>query len=79
MKTYPTSLRRDQSYGEELANSLSHGVGLIAAITGAPFLIIHATEHGDSKFIVGACVFSLTTILLYLASTLYHIIPIGKI
>jgi hemolysin III len=79
MKIYPAGLMRDQSQGEELVNSLSHGVGLIGAITGAPFLIIHATQYGDSKFIVGACIFSLTTILLYLASTLYHIIPIGKI
>ena len=79
MRLYPVGLKRDQARDEEVANSLSHGVGLIAAIVGAPFLIIHATQYGDSKFIVGTCIFSLTTILLYLASTLYHIIPIGRI
>jgi len=71
--------KRDQSQPEEFANSLSHGIGLIAAIVGAPFLIIHAMRHGDTKFIVGTSVFAVVTILLYLASTLYHILPIGKI
>ena len=71
-------LKRDQSKNEELANSISHGIGLIAAFIGAPFLISHAAQFGDSNFIVGVSVFSLTTILLYLASTAYHIVPIGK-
>ena len=71
-------LKRDQSKNEELANSISHGIGLIAALIGAPFLISHAAQYGDSNFIVGVSVFSLTTILLYLASTAYHIVPIGK-
>jgi hemolysin III len=79
MRVYPAGLTRDQTQGEEIANSLSHGVGLIAAITGAPFLIMHAIQHGDSQFVVGASVFSLTTILLYLASTLYHIMPVGNL
>jgi hemolysin III len=79
MKIFSLGLMREQSSGEELANSLSHGLGLIAAMVGTPYLIIHASQHGDVKLIVGACVFSCTTILLYLASTLYHIIPTGKL
>lgn len=69
---------RDQSQGEEIANSISHGFGLIAAIVGTPFLIIHASHHGSTAFIVGTSIFSLTTILLYLASTLYHALPISR-
>lgn len=72
------SLKRDQSQNEELTNCISHGIGLIAALIGAPFQISHAAQYGDGKFIVGVSVFSLTTILLYLASTVYHILPIGK-
>ncbi|ADI29730.1 PAQR family membrane homeostasis protein TrhA [Methylotenera versatilis] len=79
MRAHTLSLKRDQSRNEEFANSLSHGIGLIAAIVGAPFLIIHAIQHGDGQFIVGVSVFSLTTILLYLASTVYHILPNSKI
>lgn len=70
--------KREQSQAEEIANSISHGLGLIAALVGIPFLIIHAVRHGDAGFIVGTCVFSATIILLYLASTLYHALPIGK-
>jgi len=70
--------KREQSQAEEIANSISHGIGLVAALVGAPFLIMHAVRHGDTGFIVGTSVFSATMIFLYLASTLYHALPMGK-
>jgi hemolysin III len=70
--------RREQSYAEELANSISHGIGLVASLIGTAFLIVHAPRYGDARSIVGASVFSATAILLYLASTLYHALPMGK-
>lgn len=70
--------KREQSLGEEIANSVSHGLGLLAAITGSAILITHAARHEDAAFIVGTSIFSATMILLYLASTLYHAIPAGK-
>jgi hemolysin III len=69
---------REQSRGEEKANSISHGIGLVATLVATPFLIIHALEHGDTGFIVGASLFAASMVLLYLASTLYHALPIGK-
>jgi hemolysin III len=69
---------REQSRGEEIANSISHGVGLVAALAATPFLIAHAVRLGDAEFIVGARVFAATMVLLYLASTLYHALPRGK-
>lgn len=69
---------RDQSFPEEIANSLSHGVGLVAAIVGTPFLINHAISQGDSGLIVGTSIFSATVIILYAVSTLYHAIPASK-
>jgi hemolysin III len=71
-------LEREQSRGEEIANSLSHGVGLVAALAATPFLIAHAVRLGDAGFIVGASVFAATMVLLYLTSTLYHALPPGK-
>jgi len=62
---------RPQSRGEELANSISHGTGFLAALIAFPVLVIGAAPHGAAA-IVGAVVFATTTILLYLASTLYH-------
>jgi hemolysin III len=70
--------RREQSHGEEVANSLSHGLGLIAALVATPFLIEHAARRGDTVFIVGASIFAVTMVLLYLASTLYHALPAGR-
>ena len=70
--------KRGQSQAEEIANSISHGLGLLAALVGTPFLIMHAARYGDAGFIVGASVFSATMIFLYLASTLYHVLPMGK-
>jgi hemolysin III len=69
---------RPQSLGEEIANSVSHGVALLAAITGAPFLIIAARDLGAAN-IVGASVFAATMILLYLTSTLYHALRPGRL
>lgn len=69
---------REQSQAEELANSVSHGIGLVAALVGTPFLIVHAARHAEAAFIVGASIFSATVIFLYLASTLYHALPTGK-
>lgn len=70
--------KREQSQAEEIANSISHGIGLVAALVGTPFLIMHAARHGDAGFIVGTSVFSATVIFLYLASTLYHALPMSK-
>ena len=70
--------KRVQSRGEEIANSFSHGLGLVAAVLATPFLIQHAVRQGDAGFIVGASIFAATMVLLYLASTLYHALPVGR-
>ena len=64
-----------QSPGEELANSVSHGVGLLAAIAATPVLLLSALRQGDAARIAGAGVFAAAMVLLYLASTLYHALP----
>jgi hemolysin III len=69
------SIRRPQSRGEEIVNSISHGAGLLAALVGAPILIHHAMANGGPADVVGASIFAATTILLYAASTLYHAVP----
>jgi hemolysin III len=74
----PAAPERGQSLGEELANSISHGVGAAAALVASPFLIGYAAQRGSAAFLVGASVFAATVVLLYLASTLYHALPRGK-
>ena len=68
---------RPQSLGEEIANSVSHGVALLAAIAAVPFLIASGLQLGVASFI-GAAVFAATMVLLYLTSTLYHALPAGR-
>src|SRR5215831_13770356 len=60
------------STGEEIANSLSHGTGLVLAIAGAPILIVAAARYGTAWNTVGVSIFAGSMIALYLASTLYH-------
>ncbi len=68
---------RHQSLGEEIANSVSHGIGCAAALLASPFLILQASRQGDVPFLVGAAVFATSMVLLYLASALYHALPVG--
>jgi hemolysin III len=70
----PTS-RRQPSFGEEIANCVSHAVGALAALVAAPFLVLSAARRGDVGDIVGAIVFAGAVIVLYVASTLYHALP----
>ncbi len=66
---------RPQSLGEELANSVSHAMALIAAAIAVPFLISAAMRNGTTANIVGASIFATTMVLLYMASMLYHALP----
>jgi hemolysin III len=68
---------RPQTLGEEIANSVSHGVALVAAIVAAPILI-DATRRFGAANVIGAAVFAATMVLLYLTSTLYHALPPGR-
>ena len=66
---------RPQSPGEEIANSVSHGLAFLAALAAFPVLVLSAHRHGDATAVVGASVFATTLVLLYLASTLFHALP----
>jgi len=79
MMVRSTVLPRAQSHGEEIANSVSHGAALLAAIAVLPVLIVFAAQHGDAAQVVGASVFGTTMVLLYLASTVYHALPVSHV
>jgi hemolysin III len=66
---------RPQSPGEEIANSVSHGLGLVATLTAFPILVVAASQRGGAAGIVGATVFATSMVLMYLASTLFHALP----
>lgn len=60
------------SLGEEIANSITHGIGIVLAIAALGVLATFASLYGNVWHIVSVCVYGTTMILLYTASTLYH-------
>ena len=70
---------REWTRNEELANSISHGCGFLAALIGAPFLLVAASHHPGVRPILGVSVFALATIFLYLSSAVHHWLMPGKI
>src|SRR5262249_52142723 len=59
---------------EPAANSLTHALGLLLSIIGAPFLVLLAQRMGDSGHVAACAVYMMTLILLYAASTRYHML-----
>jgi len=57
---------------EELANSLSHAMGMGLSVAGLALLVTYAAQRGDAWVLSSAALFGATLVLLYTASTLYH-------
>jgi len=64
--------RYNQSLMEEIANSISHGLGLALSIIGFTILIILSGQNGDPWRLTGYIIYGTSLIILYLVSTLYH-------
>lgn len=64
--------------GEEIANSVIHGLGIVASIVGLAILVGFAANGGDAREIVAGSIFGATLILAYTASTLYHGVPVAR-
>ncbi|MBG6240836.1 MAG: hemolysin III family protein [Candidatus Symbiopectobacterium sp. Dall1.0] len=61
---------------EEIANSISHGAGVVLGIVGLVVVLVQAVDNGaTSTAIASYSLYGGTIILLFLASTLYHAIP----
>ena len=70
---------RPQTLGEEIANTISHGIGFALAIASLPILLAFAPDRSTTINIVAVCVFSASMTLLYGVSTLYHAWPVGRV
>ena len=70
---------RTPTGGEELANTLSHGLGFLLAVFAAlPLLVVSALRQHDGWQLFGAITFGFSLALLYAVSTLYHLLPPGR-
>jgi hemolysin III len=66
---------RAQTLGEEIANAVSHGAGLVMGIVALPLLVIAAHRRDDPWQVVAGAIYGATLILLYSASMMYHAMP----
>lgn len=63
---------RSQTMGEEVANSVSHGIGALAALIGAAILVIRSVTTGSGKAVASLAAYGASLVLLYTASAVYH-------
>ena len=64
--------------GEELMNSISHGVGALFGIVTLVLCVVRAAQSGDPYRIVSGAIFGFTVLILYLMSCLYHALKVNK-
>ena len=64
---------RSFSRGEEIANWLTHGIGAVLSVVALTLLIVVASTRGDAWHVISFTVFGLSLLVLYTASTLYHL------
>ena len=67
-----------QSLGEEIASSVTHGIGAALSIAALVLLVVFASKRGDAWRIVSLSIYGATLFFLYLSSTLFHSFPEGK-
>ncbi|MBC8402837.1 MAG: hemolysin III family protein [Candidatus Marinimicrobia bacterium] len=60
------------SLGEEIANSITHGIGAALSVAALVLLVVFAALRGDAWRVVGFSIFGSSLFILYLTSTLYH-------
>ncbi len=63
---------RTLSLGEEIFNSITHGIGTLLSIAALVVLVVFASIRGNAWHVVSFSIFGATLVMLYLASTLYH-------
>ncbi len=66
--------KREQTPNEELANAITHGVGIVFCLIAMPFLFSRAWQDGSKSSFWGALAFGVGMTMVYTSSTLYHLI-----
>ncbi|MBU0740815.1 hemolysin III family protein [bacterium] len=64
--------KRSFTVGEEIAHSVTHGLGAALSVVGLVLLVVRAVASGDPWRMVSFAIYGATLVLLYTASTLYH-------
>jgi len=73
MKTSMTlKLSKRLSFGEEVANSITHAVGAVAMLVLLPITAIYSYHHYGMQATVGMSIFDISLFLMFMSSTIYH-------
>jgi len=71
----PENRHKVYSLGEEIANSITHGIGALLAVTALVLMVVRAVRSGSPWNLAAAIIYGISLVLLYTASTLYHSLP----
>jgi len=71
-KNTEKAIYRKLTVGEEIFNSITHGIGVLLSIAALVLLVVHAVGKGDVWHVVSYTIYGSSMVLLYLSSTLYH-------
>lgn len=66
------------SKGEEIANAITHGIGVLLSVAALVLLIVYSSLYGNAWHIVSFTIFGTTMLLLYTSSTMVHSLRKGK-
>lgn len=63
---------KQYSIKEEIANSITHGVGIVFSIVALTILLVYSIWNRSTNAIIGFSIYGVCSIMLYVSSTLYH-------
>jgi len=64
---------------EEIANSITHGVGALLSVSAMSILVVLAYQRGDPWRMVSFSIYGATLVIMYLSSTFYHAFPFSGV
>ena len=64
------------SLKEEIAHSVTHGIGMLLSVIGLATLVVYSSQYGDVWHVVSSSIYGATLIALYTSSTLYHAVTV---
>ena len=73
-----SQVKKAYTKGEEIFNSISHGVGTLLAIVGTTLLLTLAALDGNVPAVIACALYGFSLIVMYAMSTLYHALPYPK-
>lgn len=76
----PVSVKQKKDYtlGEEIFNAVTHGVGTLLAIAAIPLCVVRSVCDGSGMLLAAALIYSITMVIEYLMSTLYHALALPR-